>query len=188
MLSSGKTINCIANTAASMAFVILQACTNRYVLESSILMQHVAFYRIKGDAPNNLSFVKFLEEMLFNVDKFQAKRLGISVKEFRAKIRDDWWFLGVSAIREKAADKMVSVICSLDLANKTYTETIRFFNFTFDVTWSSCPLIEEPIEVKINNFSIKKEIVTEKDIKVYNAFLDTLSSRQVLIRRMNSIK
>ena len=37
LIGQGKSINCIAKSAYSMAFIILQHCNNRYVIKSSIL-------------------------------------------------------------------------------------------------------------------------------------------------------
>ena len=49
---SGKNIHCIAEFAASMAFIILQSCPNRYGLFSSILMQHQISFGISGNLQN----------------------------------------------------------------------------------------------------------------------------------------
>jgi len=40
LTSSGKLLVCIADKAASMAFVILQYCPHRTIMDHSILMQH----------------------------------------------------------------------------------------------------------------------------------------------------
>lgn len=178
--NSGKKIHCIASVAASMAFVILQACETRYIMESSILMQHVASYGVKGNAPNNMSMVKFIEGALLDIDRMQASRIGMSVNDFRKKTRNDWWFFGANAVKEKVADKIASVTCDKDLTNSTYTENIRFAFFSFDVTWSKCPLIEEPLEIKTSNTSPKKNIETDKDEKIYNSFLKTIQTRNTI--------
>ena len=46
--ASGKEFVCIADRAASMGFVIFQSCTQRYVMEHSIIMQHQVSLGIEG--------------------------------------------------------------------------------------------------------------------------------------------
>jgi ATP-dependent Clp protease protease subunit len=181
---SGKKVHCIASVAASMAFIILQACDTRYVMESSILMQHVASYSVRGNAPNNVSMVKFLEGMLLDIDRMQAKRLGMEVNEFRKKTRDDWWLFGNNAVREKAADKVAKVMCDKSLSTQTYVEKVRSFIFLYDVTWSKCPLIEDPVEIKVSEFSPRRTIETKQDQNIFNAFLKSLYTRQAILEMM----
>ena len=146
--TSGKKINCIVSFGASMAFAIFQSCHKRYVLPHSVLMQHVASYGIQGQDPNNRSQLKLLTEVIDSLDSFQAKRLKMSVADFKSKTRDDWWLYGQSSVENKAADAVVAVSCSKELAQKTYKEKITVFIFAVNVEWSSCPLIESPLKVE----------------------------------------
>lgn len=145
--NTDKKVTCIASVAASMAFIILQACHDRVILPHSILMQHVASYSLEGDAPNNASRVEFIQQMIDQLDADQAKRLGLSVKEFRAKTRNDWWLFGENAIKAKAADRSESVTCSEELAKERVKEVYQVFIFRIAVEWSACPLIEYPVSV-----------------------------------------
>lgn len=148
--NSGKTITCVASFAASMGFVIFQACHNRVVKESSILMQHQPSWGTQG-APqaNNLQFVKFLTRMTEIVDLAQAKRLGVDVKKFQAMVHDDMWLYGADAVTTKAADSVGSVVCTPDLLNKSYVEEVQVFIFTFKLTWSMCPLVDYPLNIEM---------------------------------------
>lgn len=150
---SGKKLKCVATTAASMAFIILQACDERLVSDSALLMQHVASYGIQGDAPNNMSLVKFLNRMIKRIDEWQAKRLGLTYQEFKRKTRSDWWMLGQEAVDNKAADSVVAVTCDRDLAAKRIKEDVDMLFFQLEVTWSACPLVEAPLEVKVKEKS-----------------------------------
>jgi len=145
--TSGKKIHCVVSVGISMAFSITQGCTTRLVMPHSIMMQHVASYGLEGQDPNNRTFLKFLTDMLEEMDKAQAERLGLSLKVFKEKTRDDWWLYGTSAVKNKAADSVAEVSCSRELAQKTYREKIRVFVFSVDVEWSACPLIEGPLKV-----------------------------------------
>lgn len=142
-----KKITCVANIAVSMAFVILQACENRVVLPHAIVMQHVASYGLRGEAPNNLSRVKFLHRMLKQMDEAQAKRIGMSYKEFKSKIRNDWWLFGDESVKSNVADRVGTVKCSPELTKSRIKEKVQVFIFTIDVVWSGCPLVEYPVKI-----------------------------------------
>lgn len=142
-----KKITCVANIAVSMAFVILQACENRVVLPHAIVMQHVASYGLRGEAPNNLSRVKFLHRMLKQMDEAQAKRIGMSYKEFKSKTRNDWWLFGDESVKFNVADRVGTVKCSPELTKSRIKEKVQVFFFTIDVVWSACPLVEYPVKI-----------------------------------------
>lgn len=147
--ASGKKITCIADVAASMAFVILQSCDTRYVMESSIVMQHVASYGVQGEAPKNWKLVQMIQRMLDVLDKSQADRLKLSLSEFRSKTRDDWWLLGSDTVAARAADKTVKVTCSPELARSRIKEEMTVFIFKVEVTWYGCPLHRAPEKVEM---------------------------------------
>lgn len=142
-----KKITCVANIAVSMAFVILQACENRVVLPHAIVMQHVASYGLRGEAPNNLSRVKFLHRMIRQMDEAQAKRIGMSYKEFKSKIRNDWWLFGDESVKYNVADRVGTVKCSPELTKSRIKEKVQVFIFTINVVWSGCPLVEYPVKI-----------------------------------------
>jgi len=146
--TTNKDVTCITNFSASMAFVIMQSCKHRLVTDDGVMMQHVASYGLnEGPLPNNHSMVGFIEAMVKSMDVMQAKRLGISYTDFKAKTRDDWWLYGKASVRNHTADDVVSVSCSNELVNKTTTERKSVLFWTFDVTWSNCPLIGSPLKV-----------------------------------------
>lgn len=149
--NSGKNVKCIAGFAASMAFAILQVCDERLVLERSVLMQHVPSYGLEGEAPNNLSMVQFITRMTKKLDEDQAKRIGMTVEAFRAKIRDDWWLFGSEAVESNVADSVVAASCSPSTTKRREKETIRTPAWTAEVEWSGCPLIEVPVKINADN-------------------------------------
>lgn len=187
--TSGKKVNCIVSFGASMAFAIFQSCHKRYVMPHSILMQHVASYQIQGQDPNNRSQLKFLTEMIDDLDSFQAKRLNMPVADFKSKTRDDWWLYGQSSVENKAADAVVAVSCSRELAQKTYKEKITVFVFVVDVEWSSCPLIESPLKVEASQFDgtpIKSfKNFNPKHVKKLKQFIKNLNSQKVINDKLN---
>lgn len=149
--SSPKRVKCVASIAASMAFAILQSCHERYVLDQSIIMQHVASFSTEGQEPNVVSFTKFLVRSLRKLEKREADRMGLSLSDFRKKVRDDWWMFGDEAVSNNAADAVIKVTCSEKLASKTVIDTVQTFFGPVDVTYSACPIIEAPLKVKFGN-------------------------------------
>jgi len=145
---SGKKIKCVATFAASMAFAILQSCQERYVLDSSIIMQHVMAYGLEGQEPNNYSLASALHRLNKRMDQEQADRIGISYKEFREKVRDDWWLLGDEAVDANAADGLATATCTQALTKKKVKAKVQMMFWMVDVEWSGCPLIQSPVGVK----------------------------------------
>lgn len=174
--SSGKNITCIADIAASMAFVILQGCNKRYVMNSSIIMQHVASYGLEGEAPKNWKMVQMIHRMLDIMDKAQADRLKMSLSEFRSKVRDDWWLLGSDAVAARAADKVVEVACNAELQRSRVKEQIAVFIFKVDVTWYGCPLHRSPEKVELG-----------RNLSEVNPTLLTVDERQAIKKDLDKL-
>ena len=108
---------CIANFAASMAFSTLQACPTRYVVGSSIIMQHQMSIAI-GPLPLT-QFDTMYKGILRSAKiayKREAKRLGLTLNQYLDKIQSDFWmFTGEDAVNQRAADKVVMVRCSTEM-------------------------------------------------------------------------
>jgi hypothetical protein len=177
--NSGKNIKCVAGFAASMAFALLQACNERYVLEHSIIMQHVPHYSLGGDAPNNWSMVQFLTRMIRKLDEDQAKRLGMTVDAFRAKTRDDWWLFGAEAVEAKAADGVVTASCSPGLTKQRQKEKVQVVFWKFNIEWSGCPLIEGPVKIEAEGLSKKSK--SKRAREEYQRVIQKLNVREYLL-------
>ena len=74
---TGKKIHCIADTAYSMGFSILQACDSRHVLKSSSIMQHQMSFGFEGHMENNKNRFKFIESIEEKMTEQQSSRLGL---------------------------------------------------------------------------------------------------------------
>lgn len=146
--NSGKTVKCVAGYAASMAFAILQACQERYVMDHSVIMQHVASYSMNGNEPNNWKMAHFIHDMVRKLEEAQAARLGLTYEQFHEKVRDDWWMLGDTAVKERAADDVVTASCTPSLTKKRTKQKVQEFIWVHIYEWSGCPLIEGPISVE----------------------------------------
>lgn len=146
-MKTRQDIACVVQSAASMGFVILQACGKRYVLDHSILMQHQASLGLPQTKVKNLiSVLRGILAQLREMDKMQADRMGLTAREFDALTTDDLWiFSGAKAVELRAADKVVTASCSQDLLSKKLRKKeviqVLFFQSEVEVEYSECPLI-----------------------------------------------
>lgn len=151
----GHKIHCVADIAASMAFAILQACDDRYVTPSTILMQHQMSLGVSGQLFNIQSRMKLMHAIESDMTRRQAKRMGLTDEVFTQKITSDWWLYGDQSVVDNAADVMLQVGCSNELMTTKVEET--FYVQTFlgripvEAVFSACPLTREPLEVKIGH-------------------------------------
>lgn len=164
---------CIADFAASMAFVILQACPQRYALPSSILMQHQMSIGLKGPLENVDNYLSFIHSIDYNLEKMQADRMNMTEADFRKKVLNDWWIPGHQAKEFNAVDDLVMVKCSKELMPKRERINVRTMFGTVEIIYSKCPIAREPIDVKLSlsndddvNYTTNWELI-ENQIKEY---------------------
>ena len=105
-------LKCIAHKAYSMGFVILQACSKRYVTPYSSVMQHQISYGVANEKAKVESYVNFVDQVGEKLDKMQAKKIGLEYETFKKKTYNDWWLSGDNIVLENVADEMVNVKCS----------------------------------------------------------------------------
>lgn len=150
--AQGKNIVCVAHIAVSMAFVILQspACPQRRVVSGAILMQHQASAGVEGPIMNLLSQVKALVAEIEEIEQMQADRLQMPLQQFRAlTIHDLWLNSGSAALKAKAADAPIALLCSKELIKAGKREELVLGRVKLVATFSDCPYVVKPhIEVK----------------------------------------
>mgnify|MGYP007071566572 CR=1 FL=1 len=150
--AQGKKVVCVAHIAISMAFVILQspACPDRRVVSGAILMQHQASAGLEGPILNLLSQVKALVAEIEEIEQMQADRLKLSLNAFRALTVHDYWLnSGSSALKAKAADAPISLLCSKDLIKQGKREELVLGRVKLVATYSDCPYVVKPqVEIK----------------------------------------
>lgn len=170
--TNNVTVSCVADRAFSMAFAILQHCNNRYVMRSSIVMQHqMSTGNIGGSFRNIISYIDFMKQLNENLDTHQAERLGLSVVDFREKTEHDWWLLGHHIITENVADEVVVIGCSPGLYSINTTFTAKTLFFDVKVTLSGCPLIKTPLSITADvevTEELKSDIMKSLTNKTFN--------------------
>ena len=132
--NSGKNIYCIAQNAFSMAFYIFQNCPNRYITESSILMQHQMTIGSMDKYENLKSYFKLMDSINNNFINYMAKKISISKDDYKKKILSDWWIYGSDIINNHLADDIVTIGCDIKLFN-------YYILKNFSTYGSLCPLL-----------------------------------------------
>jgi ATP-dependent Clp protease protease subunit len=150
-----KKVVCIAHNAISMAFVVFQYCSLRYILYSSTLMQHQMYLGLKGKLQEINSRMSYLNVLEAKLNKDQALRLNMSLPEFTQIIQNDWWLYGDSILDNKAADEIITFFCAFE----NYEETVLVNTLFGDVTikYSACPLINYPVDIKFPALNLGEE-------------------------------
>lgn len=118
--TTDRKIVCIARTAISMAYVTLQACPVRLVMESSILMTHQIAGSASGPLRDITARLVYMQKLADLYDGLIAARMGLTVEDYRRKMIPEWWMVGPKDILDnKAADKEVKVVCTKELEKAT---------------------------------------------------------------------
>jgi ATP-dependent Clp protease, protease subunit len=165
--SLNKNVHTITVFSASMGYHTVQGLGIRYILPSGLLMSHRAYVGgLDGQFPGELnSRIKMLMESTEELDKVAAKRVGISLEDYKKLIHDELWLTGSKAVELNHADEVVQAVCDKSLSG-TNIQEIRSFFGTFKVEFSNCPLITGPISVKGNNEQEEVEYLNSlKDLK-----------------------
>ena len=134
-------ISCIANTAYSMGFVILQYCDKRYITKHATIMQHQMSYGVSGEKAKIESLVEYIKTISDELLDKQSSRIGINKREFEIKTYNDWWLYGENIIRHNCADKIVDVYCSDELVNSNYIVYKQTFFEESSEFFSRCGLL-----------------------------------------------
>lgn len=160
--NSGIEVNCIADTAISMGFVIFQSCTNRYVLSHSTLMQHQMSLNVGGKLLEINSYMSHINNIEDELNSMQAERINISQIEFEEKISNDWWLTTTESIKLNVADKVVRIKCNFK-NEKEYVVLNSIFG-DIELIYMKCPQVATPIKINfklndsINNTANENEI------------------------------
>lgn len=128
------TINCITDFSASMAFIIIQSCSNRYGLPYVTMMQHQMSLGIKGDINRINSYFSYINYVKYSLNKMQSDRIGIKYEVFNDIIKDEWWNYGNQNIELNILDDIVYINCNGEFEDY-YLET-----FFYDIDYKGCPL------------------------------------------------
>jgi ATP-dependent protease ClpP protease subunit len=150
-----RNVHTITIFAASMGAIIVESLPGeRLVLDSGILMFHRASGRFEGQFGDGEveQQLEFWKNFVKNIDTRVSKRMGLDLEVYKDKIKDELWLRGSDAVKENAADRVVSVECTQELIDETEVliESVMGI-FEFETTYSKCPLLTSPVSVKAPN-------------------------------------
>lgn len=156
-----KKVHTLTIFAASMGFQLAQNLGTRYIINYGTLMSHRATITgLGGQFDGELeSRYKYLKSDIDQLDIIAATRMNISVADYKALIKDEYWVKGYQAVTDKAADLVVNVSCSRILVQTTEKVTINTFFGTYVLTYSKCPLVTYPVSIDSPNNKFLKYLL-----------------------------
>lgn len=134
----------ITEFAASMAAAIVEGIPGkRHVVENGIMMFHRASGTFSGQFETGEleSQVRLWKKIVNDMEKMQAKRIGISLEQYKKNRINEWWLHGDENVKSKTADTISEVVCSSKLIKRRQVKTVRSFFGVRKVTQSACPLV-----------------------------------------------
>lgn len=140
-----KNIKTISMFAASMASGIVEAMPGeRLVTKESTLMFHRAKGQIQGQFETGEveSELAYFKSVVRNMESVTAKRIGISLEEYKSKVINEWWVYGDQNIEQHTADRLVELECDAKLIDQQIKTIIDFGLFKIPVKMSACPLLK----------------------------------------------
>lgn len=126
--------------AASAAFHLAQMGVKRYISERAIMMQHRESLSARGNTDQIISLTRMIKSIVDSWVAYESERIGISYKEYKAKIENDWWLYGKEILENNVADEMVQISCSKELSVVTVKTVSTIFG-DFTVRSSKCPIL-----------------------------------------------
>ena len=140
-----RNVETVTLFAASMAAGIVEALPGkRYILDSGTLMFHRARGGVEGQFESGEleSRLSYYKDLVRSMELANANRMQMSLDTYKSQVKDELWIFGQNAVSKKAADEVVTISCTTELAGKSNAKTINFFGLTFNVELNACPLIK----------------------------------------------
>lgn len=142
-----KNIKTVSVFAASMASSIVEALPGeRLITDTGTLMFHRAKGGFKGQFETGEleSELEFAKEVVRRMERRSASRIGMTLAEYKARVKDEMWLTAEHALQIRAADRVVALECSKDLIDGREVKEIAFFIFRIKLEFSTCPLLRSP--------------------------------------------
>jgi len=149
---SGIVVNCIGQNFMSMAFIIMQSCSNRYGMFDSLGMQHQMSLGLRGSIENFRSYFNMIDRVNLILSKMEMHRMSMTQEEYFNKILSDWWSYGEENVKNKIVDEIVTVRCASSIMTDKIKKNMSLFEIDFIIEQYRCPLIND-VRVNMRNIS-----------------------------------
>lgn len=168
-------ITTITLFAASMGFQIVQNSDNRLITTNGTLMSHRAKGGVSGQFDGELeSRYKMIKRSIDYLDTIASKRMGMSLKNYKSLIFNEYWVHGFDAVEDKAADEQILVRCGKSLDGEDTVALQTLFG-TANLVFSKCPLVRAPISTTFNSNNPKNinylRYISDVSFRNYRLFM-----------------
>jgi ATP-dependent protease ClpP protease subunit len=144
-LKTIKNLETVTLFAASMGSAIVEGTSaHRNITGDGILMFHRAAGGVEGQFETGEleSRLEFYKKVVRQMEQDNADRMSISLQDYKAKVKDEFWTFGKEAVSLKAADEVVLVSCSAELMARKVRESFLLMGIMpIEVEFSACPII-----------------------------------------------
>lgn len=140
-----KNLKTICIYCASMAHAIAQQLPGeRLAVGGNIMMAHRAKGGFSGQFESGEveSRLRLFKVLVRDMEKKNADRIGISLKDYKAKVVNEWWTYGAESLKQNIVDGIVELSCSKDLIDKKSKSIIQgIFGPIEGPEVSECPIM-----------------------------------------------
>lgn len=129
--------------AASMASGIVEALPGRrYGTENALTMFHRARGSFRGQFEDGEveTQLKLWKRIVRGMEQTNSNRIGITLKDYKKKVKDEWWIYGKDNVTKNTLDEIAQVKCSNRLVKEKRTVKVRTLFGTRETTVSACPI------------------------------------------------
>jgi ATP-dependent protease ClpP protease subunit len=138
-------VHTICMFCASMAHAISQGVTGtRYATIDNIMMAHRARGTFSGQFEDGEveSQLKLFKSLVRSMEQRNSDRIGITLKDYKSKVRNEWWTYGGESLKLNVIDETIRLKCSQGLINKKIkTIVMTMFGPMEGPEKSACPLM-----------------------------------------------
>jgi len=119
-------VKTITKYAASMAFHMVQALDERLILPTGVIMGHRVRVAFEAEIPEDSISIIEHHLMLANFfDGVIAKRMRISLEEYRRISKPAYRAVGKKAVEDKAADRVIVAKCDKSLSGSREVKLVN---------------------------------------------------------------